>query len=340
MGLSMAATAGGFRQVLARCLIVPLLACWAPANSWGQSPGSYPNKPIRLIVPFGTGGFADISGRLYAQHLSPVLGQPVVIDNRPGGGGILATELAARAAPDGYTLYFVSDGPLVINPFIYKSLPYDPINDFATVAMVGGTTQMLAASIEKVKATTLREFIAEARGRAARPMTFSSSGLASPHQLYMENLKTLAGIELTHVPYKGGAFALQALVSGEVDVGFVNHERTVALAKAGKVRLLGFAGPARSTIAPDLPTIAEQGFPGFEATPWIGVVVPRATPKPIVDKLEAESVKIARDPQYLKQLFNVGGDPLALTAAEFRERLRTDYQMYGKLIKGLNIPPQ
>ncbi len=325
---------------MARCVIMTTLTALVAGNAWSQSTGAYPNKPIRLIVPFGTGGFADISGRLYAQHLAAAWGQSVVVDNRPGGGGILATDIAAKSAPDGYTLYFVSDGPLVINPFIYKSLPYDPVNDFTPIAMVGATTQMLAVNPEKVKAATLREFIAEARSRAAKPMTFSSSGLASPHQLYMENLKVLTGMELIHVPYKGGAFALQALTAGEVDAGFVNHERSVSLAKAGKLRLLGFGGATRSAIAPELPTVSEQGVPGFQANPWIAIVVPRATPKPIADKLETESVRIARDPAYQKQLFNIGGDPLPMDAAEFRERLRADLQMYGKLIKSLNIPMQ
>lgn len=310
------------------------VAPWGGAQAQADS---YPNKPVKLIVPFAAGGFADGSGRLLGQMIQAAWGQPMVVDNRVGAGGIYATETAAKSAPDGYTLYFVSDGPLVINPFLYKQLPYDPINDFIPIAMVAATTMVLIVNPERVKARNLAEFLAEAKARPANnPMTFGSAGFGSPHQLVMENLKSLAGVNLTHVPYKGGAPALQAVLANEIDAAFSNHEKSIALWRSGKVRAIAFGGQQRSPIAPELPTVAES-FPGFEASPWIGVVAPKGTPQAIVDKVERDVLKVARDPGFQKQLFAVGGDPLVLTASGFRDRLRSDYQMYGKLIRSMNV---
>ena len=328
------------RKKFLQTLILAASAQTVAPFASAQSASGYPNRPVRLIVQFAPGGFQDLVGRLLAQAILPLWGQSLVIENRPGGGGILATELAAQAPPDGYTLYFVSDGPLVINPFVFKSLPYDPVNDLVPVAMLVSTTQVLVVNPTRVKARTLAEFIAEAKARPpSNPMTFGSSGVGGPHQLFMENLKVLAGINMTHIPYKGGLLSLQAVLAGEIDSAFANHEKSVTLAKSGKVRAIAFGGLQRSDIAPELPTIAET-FPGFQASPWAGVVAPKGTPQAILEKLEADLLKVARDPQFIKQLFAVGGDPLPLSASEFRDRIRSDYQMYGKLIRGMNISLQ
>ncbi len=321
----------------ARALVVAAGTLLIGTSLWAQTAAGYPARPVRLLIPFPPGGYSDVAGRYLAQALSQVWGQPVVVDNKPGAAGILASDLAAKAAPDGYTLYFVHDGPMVINPFIYKTLSYDPVKDFVPVALVTSTTMVLVANPEKVGARTLKDFVAGARSTASRPMDYSSGGAGGPHHLFMENFKGMAGLNFNHIPYKGGAPALQAVLAGEVSTAFAGIAPSVAQAKAGKLTVLGSGGAKRSLLAPDIPTIAEQGYPGFEATAWVGLVAPKGTPQAIVDKIEADVLKIARDPPFVQKILAAGGDPLPGTAAEFRELIRKDQQRYSKLIRDLDI---
>ena len=305
--------------------------------SLAQTAASFPHKPVKLLVSFPPGGFADLVGRGLAQALSQLWGQPVVVDNKPGGASILATELAAKAPPDGYTLYLATDGPFVINPFLYKTLSYDPVNDFTPAAMVAQTQFGLVVNPDKVSAKTVAELVATLRADPAKVLDYSSGGAGGPHHLHMETFKANTGTNLAHIPYKGGAPALQAVLSGEVSAAFAGVSTAMPHVKAGKLRMLAAGGAKRSLLAPDVPTFTEAGYPGFEPTAWAGVVVPKGTPQAIVDKIEADVLKVARDPQFSQKLVLVGADPLSATAAEFRQIIRTDQQKHSKLIRELNI---
>ncbi|UUZ71168.1 tripartite tricarboxylate transporter substrate binding protein [Polaromonas sp. P1(28)-8] len=254
-----------------------LLSLWALSfniSAWAQPAAAYPNKPVKLLVSFPPGGFADLVGRSLAQALTQAWGQPVIIDNRPGGAGILASDVAAKAVPDGYTLYLATDGPFAINPYIYKKLPYDPVESFMPAALVAYTPLALVVNSEQVSSKTLREFVAAARSNP-KPLDYSSGGSGGPHHLSMEALKVVAGINLNHIPYKGGATALQAVLASEVNATFSAISTSLPHAKAGKIRILASGGQKRSLLAPEIPTFAESGYPGFEASAWAGVVAPK-----------------------------------------------------------------
>ena len=325
-------------QKLGGALLLSLCALLSTTASWSQPTAGYPNKPVKLLVSLSPGGFNDLSGRLLAQALSQSWGQPVIVENRPGSASILATEMAAKATPDGYTLYLASDGPFVINPFLYKTLPYHPVNDFMPAALVAYIPLILIVNPEKVSAKTLREFVAEARANAGK-LDYASAGVGSPHHLSMGALSGVAGVNLNHILYKGGAPALQAVVSGEVAAAFSVLSTSLPYAKAGKLRIIASTGLKRSMLAPDVPTIAESGYPGFEVVSWVGMIAPKGTPQVIVDKIESDVLKIARDPQFSQRLLAIGGEPPPGTAAEFRELIRRDQQRNGKLIRDLNIKP-
>ena len=315
-------------------------ALWAPVvNAQQGTPQGYPNKPVRLIVSFPPGGFADLVGRTLAQSLQLQWGQPVLVDNRPGAGGILATDLTAKAAPDGYTLYLATDGPFVINPFIYKTLPYKPLVDFTPAALVAYTPMALVINPDLVKASTLGEFVTLAK-TASKTLDYASSGNGGPHHLTMEAFKAAAGIDLNHVPYKGGAPALQDVLSGQVPVMFSVVSTSQPHAKAGKLKILAVAALKRSPLVPDVPTIAESGYPGFEMGAWAGIVAPRGTPQAVIDKIQVDVLKVVRESQFAEKLAGAGAQPFAGTADEFSALLRGDTERNGKLIRSLNIKPE
>ncbi len=317
-------------------LLLSLCALLFTPASWSQSAAGYPNRAVKLIVSYPPGGFADLVGRSLAQALAQSWGQPVTVDNRPGGAGILATDLAAKAAPDGYTLYLATDGPIVINPFLYKTLPYHPVNDFMPAALVAYTPLVLTVNPAKSSAKSLPEFIAEARANTSK-LDYASGGAGGPHHLAMEALGALTGAKLNHIPYKGGAPALQAVLAGEVATAFSAPSTSLPHEKAGKLRIIASGGLKRSMLAPDVPTISESGYPGFEAGAWAGVVAPKGTPQAIVDKIESDVLKIARDPQFSQKLLTAGADPYPGTASEFTALIAKDQQRYSKLIRDLNI---
>ena len=321
----------------AATLSVFLLAA-VPAMVSAQT--AWPTKTVRMIVAFPPGGFGDLSGRLLAQQLSQKWGQSVVMENRPGAGGILASEVAAKAPADGYTLYYVSDGPLLLNPWLYKSLPYDPVNDFVPAALVASVSMVLVANPDKIPAKNLQQFIAYVKSNSARPPDYGSAGLGGPHQLFMESFKQQAHIELNHIAYKGGNQALQAVMAGEIAAAFGSPSAADAAAKTGKLVVYGIGAPKRSLLVPDVPTFAEQGFPNFNATAWQGVVAPKGTPAAIVSKIETDTLAVARDLQFQQKLLLVGGDPYPGTAGEFRDMITRERARYGALIKSLNFKPE
>ena len=320
--------------MIGRMLIAALALVALTANAVAQD---WPNRPIRLIVGYPPGGAVDLIGRLYAQGLSTRLGQPVVVENRPGSGSNLAGDIAAHSAPDGYTLFHGPDNVFMSNPHIYAKMPFDIFKDFVPVASISSNQLVLAVN-PSVPANNLREFVELAR-RSKPPLFYGSIGNGSQHHLAMEMLKRHVGIELTHVPYRGGGPAAMALVAGEVSAGFGGGS-LVPTIHAGKVRGLASTGKVRNPATPELPTIGEV-YPGYEALIWHGLFVPAGTPQPIIDRLRKAMAEILVEPEFKKRLADSGsGEPYITTPEEFAARIRSDYEKYGELIKAIGVKIQ
>jgi tripartite-type tricarboxylate transporter receptor subunit TctC len=298
--------------------------------AWGQ----YPARPIKVIVPISPGGAPDISARVVGQRLSELLGQPVVVENRPGSNGNIGMDLVAKSAPDGYTLGLLADSMIAINPHVYKEMQSDPLKDLAPVASVVSNQWVLSVN-PSVPAKNFREFIEYAR-RADPPLTYASGGNGSIHQLAMEMLKQRAGINLVHVPYKSGAPAATATVAGEVAAMFSGTSSAPQI-KAGRLRALAVTGLHRSDIFPELPTIAEF-YPGYEVLIWLGLFSTAGTPKAVLEKLHSEVNKALADPEVKRKLNAAGGlEPYITTEAEFAALIRRDYEKYGKVVRDVGI---
>ena len=295
---------------------------------------NYPNRPIRLLVGYPPGGAVDLTARLYGQALSIRLGQPVVIENKPGSGSNLAADIAAKSPPDGYTLFHGPDNVFMSNPHVYGKLPFDPFKDLVPISSVS-SNQLVLAVHPGVQANNLREFVELAR-RTKPPMFYSSIGNGSIHHLAMELLKQHVGIDLVHVPYRGGGPAAIALIAGEVSAGFGGGS-LVPTVQSGKIRGLASTGAARNPATPDLPTIGEV-YPGYEALIWHGLFVPAGTPQPIVDRLRTEMAAVLKEPEFAARLANSGsGEPYITTPEEFTGRMKGDYEKYGKLIRSIGV---
>ena len=259
-----------------------------PARA-ADAPAAFPSKPVRLIVPFTPGGSTDILARALGQKLTEAWGQPVVVDNRPGAGGIIGMETAAKAPPDGYTLVMGHVGTLAANPALYKSLPYDPVKDFAPVTLVAMVPNVLAVG-PAVPSRTVAELVALAKAKPGK-LDYGSGGNGSAAHLAGEYFKLKAGVDIQHIPYKGTAPALADLLGGQIALIITGLPPVLPHAKSGKLRILGVASAQRLKQFPDIPTIAESGVPGYEATQWYGILVPAATPKDIVARLNRDIVK-------------------------------------------------
>jgi tripartite-type tricarboxylate transporter receptor subunit TctC len=292
---------------------------------------TYPARPIRLILPFPPGGATDVIARTVGQPLAARLGQPVVVENRPGSNGNIAAETVARSRPDGYTLLLGSDSLFGINPHLYAKMPIDPHKELIPVATLVANQLVLAVNPTVMPVGDLREFVAFTRN-AGRTLFYASIGNGSQHHLAMEMLKAQAGINLTHVPYKGGGPAAIALMSGEVGVMFGGGS-VVPLIKQGKLRALAVSSMKRSPALPDLPTIGEV-YPGYVVDIWQGLVAPVGTPAAIVMRLRTEVNAVLALPEVGERLAASGsGDPYITTLAEFAELMRRDYEKYGKVIR-------
>src|SRR5712691_4295963 len=290
----------------------------------------YPSRPIRLLVPIPPGGGPDIVARLIAPRLGDALGQPVVVENRVGGNGNLAGELAAKSPADGHTLLLGMDSLMVINPHLYASMPFDPLRDLAPVASLVSNGFFLAVN-PSVPARTFPEFIEYAR-RADPPLHYGSGGNGSQHHLTMERLKARAGINMVHVPYKGGAPATTATVAGEV-AAMMSGTSTAPQIKAGRLRVLAYTGPKRSGLLPEVPTIAET-YPDFEMTQWYGLFAPPATPEAVLARLRAEVSRILKEPEIRERLHNAGGvEAWITTPGEFATAIRNDHAKYARLVR-------
>jgi tripartite-type tricarboxylate transporter receptor subunit TctC len=296
---------------------------------------AYPTRPIHVVVPSSPGaGVTDIMARLVGQHLSARIGQQIVIDNRPGASGIIGAEVVSRAAPDGYTL-LMANVSLVVNPFLYPKMPYDALKDFVPVTMVNSAPMLLVVH-PSVPAKSVSELIAYAKSHPAQ-LNYGSGGLGSTPYLAAELFKSLAGIDVVHVPYKGGAPALSDLVGGQVSFMIENMPGTMPYVRADNLRALAITSPQRSELAPELPTMAEAGVPGYEMSGWNGLFAVKGTPPEIVAKLHSEVVKILRTPEVRQELAALGAEPVGDTPEEFAAFLKADMARWGKIIQDKGI---
>jgi tripartite-type tricarboxylate transporter receptor subunit TctC len=312
-------------------LALLVAACVASAVTLAQS---YPAKPIRLVVPYSPGGPNDTVGRIFAQRLTEVIGQQVIVDNRAGGGGNIGTEFVARATPDGYTLLSAGMGSTVINPLIGK-VSYDPERDFVPIMLIATAPNVLAVH-PSTGVNTVAELIALAKQRPGT-LNAASSGLGSSTHLSAALFESLAGIRLTHIPYKGSAPSMTALLSGEVELSFLGIPNVLPHWRSGKLRVLAVATKRRSTQIPDVPTIAESGLPDYEVNAWYGIAAPTGTPPAIVSKLHAEMMRFVDTPGYRDALAAQGAEPVSSTLEEFAAVLRADKANWARIIKALGL---
>ena len=298
---------------------------------------TYPNRPIRLVVPSSPGGGTDITGRIVANKLSEQLGQQVVVDNRAGAGTIIGIEIAAKAPPDGYTL-LMGLSTLAINPSMYAKLPYDALRDLAPISLAVLSPNILTVH-PSVPAKTVKEFIALAKAKPGT-ITFGSAGQATSPHLSGELLKVLAKIDIVHVPFKGSGQSVISSISGEIAANFPSVPTAIPYIKAGKLRGLGVTMAKRTAALPDVPSIAEAGVPGYEATQWFGMLAPAGTPRPIIDRLNHEMVKLLKSPEVRDRLIADGTDPAPTTPEEFGAYINSETEKWTKVIKAAGIKPQ
>jgi tripartite-type tricarboxylate transporter receptor subunit TctC len=297
----------------------------------------YPTRPVRFVVPFPPGGSVDTLARTIGPRLTDALGQQIVVDNRPGGNGDIGMLVVAKAPADGYTLVLGYIANIAIAPSLYPKMPYDPVKDYAPVTQVATSPNVLTAH-PSVQAKNLRELIALAKTKPGA-VNFASTGVASVGHLTGELLNNLAGMKMTHVPYKGGGQAIIDLVGGHVQVMFSGFSAAMPHIKSGKARALAVTGAARSPALPDVPTIAEQGFPGVEATAWYGVLAPAGTPKPIVTRLHGEIVKILKLPDVVQRLDPLGFEIVGSTPEQFGAYIRSETRKWEKVVKASGAKP-
>jgi tripartite-type tricarboxylate transporter receptor subunit TctC len=321
--------------------LVSVVVCIAAGAGVLVFPGTvsaqsdYPNKPLRLIVPFPPGGSTDIVGRIVALRLSEKLGQPIVVDNRGGAGGTIGTDAAAKAAPDGYTLAVGTTSTHAVAPGAYSKLGYDPVKDFAPVSLVAVTPYLLVVNAQ-VPANSLKEFVTLAKSQPGK-LNYASAGAGSTTHLAMEMLKDVAAINVVHIPYKGNGPAEVAVLAGEVQAIFGSMPALLAQVKAGKLRPLAVGTARRSPAVPDVPTVAELGYPGFEAALWLGIVAPAGTPARAIERLARELNGIVATPAFREAMDKNGAEPISNTPEQFATLIRQEAERYGKVVKALGI---
>ena len=292
---------------------------------------AYPAKPIRLVIPFPPGGPLDLAGRAIGQKLQDAWGQPVVVENKPGAGGNIGADAVAKSAPDGYTLVMGALSTHAVNPHLFAKMPYDALKDFAPVTLVAVTPNVLVVN-PSVAAGSVKELIALARASPGK-LAFASGSNGSAGHLAGELFKTLAGIDIVHVPYKGGAPAMQDLLGGQIQFMFDNLANSMAQMKAGKLKAFAVTTARRSALAPELPTMAEVGVTGFDISTWYGIMAPANTPPEIVRKLNAEIVKMLGSEDMREKLKVQGAEPAPMSPEEFGAFIRTEWTKYAKIVK-------
>jgi tripartite-type tricarboxylate transporter receptor subunit TctC len=308
-----------------------LLGCLA-ATAHAQS--SYPNRPIRMVLPFAPGGGSDTLARMLGPRLSDRFGQPVVLENRPAAAGVVGADIVAKSIPDGYTLLGTTS-TFVISGELHKSLPYDAFRDFAPITQAISSPFGLMVH-PSVPAKSVKEFISYARANPGK-LNYGSSGAGSSPHLASELFNTMAGVQIAHVPYKGIALANTALLGNEVQMVFSNLFSTLGHWKAGRMRILGHGAPRRLAVFPDIPTISEAGVPGFESVNWYGYSAPAKTPKPVMDRLYKEFAAVLHSPEISQTLTSQGNDVVASPPAEFAKQIEADRKRWGTLGRKLGI---
>ncbi|MES2538325.1 MAG: tripartite tricarboxylate transporter substrate binding protein [Pseudomonadota bacterium] len=295
---------------------------------------AYPGKPIRFVVPASAGGPSDVIARLVGERLSTVLGQPVLVENKPGASLMLGTNEVAKAAGDGYTLLFTTSTPIVMIPATLKNVPYDPLRELTTVAHLGSTPLVLYVS-SAVAAKNVKELADLAKAKPGG-LSYGSYGLGSSAHLLGEYMNKQLGIKMIHAPYKGVAPQLQDLAGGQITAGVADVGTASAFVKSGRIRPIAVTGTQRAKNLPDVPTFAEQGIVGMEPfSPWWGLFAPASTPRPVVDKLAAEIVKIVKSPDFAARFIALGGDPTGLSSAEANEMTRTEVARWRSIVGSL-----
>jgi len=300
----------------------------------GAQPIIYPARAVYLVVPFAAAGGADVIGRLLAARLSDMWGQPVVVENRSGAGGNIAAEQVARADPDGYTLLLASLGH-AINRFMFQKLDYDPVADFAPVSLLCTYPNIMVVPISS-PAHTVQEFIEHAKANPGR-ITFASSSNGTSVHLAGELFKRMAHVEMTHIPYRGAGPAYNDVIPGRIDVMFPTASSAVPLMEAGKLRALAVTSPQRQPWAPDLPTVAESGLPGFEVSSWYALFAPAKTPGEIIAKISADAVRVARDPDFVEALDKIATTAVGSTPEELARHLKSEMDKWGPIITEAHI---
>jgi tripartite-type tricarboxylate transporter receptor subunit TctC len=315
--------------------LVTTAAVLAPVGAQIASAQTFPSRAITLIVPFPAGGVTDPVARLVGAKISESVGQPFLVDNRPGAASIIGAEIVKKAAPDGYTLFFGHFASHAVNPHIYDKLPYDPVRDFAPITPLIYTPSLLVVPLES-PAKSVAEIVALARSKPGG-LNYASQGVASGGHLLGEMLRARTGAPFNHVAYKGSGPAVQDILAGRVDMFFDALITSGVQVKAGKLRALALASPARSPLYPDVPTMAEVGYPGFELLAWFGIFAPGGTPQPVVRKLNEEFVKAMKNPEVSKRLSDQGLDIFTSTPEEFTVLIAADTLKYGKVVREANI---
>jgi len=318
----------GFAAI-ARLLVLALLGA-APALAQ-----NYPAKPIRILIAQAPGSATDVISRLVGNRLSEALGQPIVIEARPGAGGVVGTEAAARSAPDGYTLFMANNSTHGSNPAVYAKLPYDAVGDFAPVAFVASVPYVLVVD-PSLQVKSVPQLIALAKSRPGK-MNYASAGNGSTHHFCGELLKSLAGVDMLHIPYKGSPPAIAGLLGGEVSLMFANLTDIGAQIRSGKLTPLAVTTPKRAPSLPELPTLSEAGLTGFEITSWFGLLAPASTPAPIVARLNAEIRRLAATPAEQQRVASQGGLPVDFSPAEFTAFIQREIDGWGQVIRANNI---
>jgi tripartite-type tricarboxylate transporter receptor subunit TctC len=315
---------------MALCLrpfITLILIAFAALPAWSQS---YPSHPVRIIVPFAAGGPADIYARVVGQRLQEALGQPFVVEDRPGGGSVVGTDAVAKSAPDGYTLLMMSNTHTV-NESLISNKPFQLLRDFVPVAPVNYSDLVLVVH-PSVRANTLKELIALAKSEP-HVLNYASSGPGTPYHMAGELFKAMAGLDIVHVPYKGSSGARTDILGGQVQMMFDAITTMAPNVRAGKLKALGTTGKVRSPVLPEVPTVAEAGVPGYEAVIWLGIMAPAGTPKPIVERLNAEIRKIVHSPEIKEAWAKQGAAPMSMSTEEFGQYLREDIAKWANIVK-------
>jgi tripartite-type tricarboxylate transporter receptor subunit TctC len=322
------------RQVIRALIASGAALSWptfARADTW-------PAKPIRMIVPFPPGSSPDLIARIVTEKLATVLGQPVVVENRPGAGGNIGTGAVAKAAPDGYTLLFTINGPLVTAPSLYRHLSYDPVKQLAPVTLVATSPNVLVVDA-RLPVHTLREFVALAKSKPGA-LNYGSVGNGSAAHLAMEQLKAIAGIDLQHVPYPGFPQITTAMVGGQVQAGFMVPAIAMPMVNAGKLRILAVTSTGRTSLLPSIPTVAESGYPGFEAISWQAILAPAGTPAPIIDRLYRELVRIIGSDDVREKMRAQYFVPAGTAPASLRETMASEKVRWDKVIRAAGVQPE